>query len=433
MSGARSPAIRSRPVPPGALHQVRRVLRRHRRLAATAALVVLALAGGLVAAEREARHAGREAARADAVALFLEDLFQASDPRRSRGQPVDARDLLRRGTERLGGTLREQPLLRARLLDTLGGIHTELGLFDRARPLLAEALAIRERRRGPDHPEVADTLVRLGRLALVSGQGDAVPLFRRALAIRERRLGPEDPAAAAAWNDLGTALAAQGRFAEAEPALRRTLALQERLFGGRDPRVAKTLHNLAGIAYYRGRTAESERLLARALAIREAALPRDDLDLAGSREALALLRLKESRPAEAAALLAPLAATLERVYGPAHPRLADALLNLGLARDALGEDALAVQLLARSLAIDERLHEPGHPGVVRALAALADHQFDHRRYAAAEPLYRRLLALRAQGARSESWDKALANWPPLLRATGRQEEAARAETGHPGR
>jgi len=415
--------------PAGALHQVGRLVRRHRRIVASAALVVLALAGGLIAAARQARRAEQEATRADAVARFLEDLFEAADPRRARGQPPSARDLLQRGTERLGRELRDQPLLRARLLDTLGGIHTELGLFDRARPLLAEALAIRERLRGPDHPEVAETLVRLGRLAQLSGQGDAVPLFRRALAIREARLGPEAPEVAATLNDLGTALAAQGRFDEAEATLRRTLALQEQLFGGRDPRVAKTLHNLAGIAYYRGRTDDSERLLSRALAIREAALPKDDLDLAGSREALALLRQKQGRPAEAAALLAPLAATLERVYGPAHPRLADALLNLGLARAALGEDAAAQQLLERSLAIDERLHEPGHPGVVRALAALADHHFEHRRYAAAEPLYRRLLALRAQGARYEGWDTVLASWARLLRATGREKEAALAAAG----
>jgi tetratricopeptide (TPR) repeat protein len=112
--------------------------------------------------------------------------------------------------------------------------------------------------------EVAETLVRLGRLAQLSGKGDAVPLFRRALAIRETRLGPERPEVAVTLNDLGTALAAQGRFAEAEATLRRTLALQERLFGGRDPRVAKTLHNLAGIAYYRGRTDENWPRLLRA-------------------------------------------------------------------------------------------------------------------------------------------------------------------------
>jgi eukaryotic-like serine/threonine-protein kinase len=404
------------------LHRLRWRLRRHRQGIAAAALVILALAGGLVATVLQARRARQEAMRADAAAHFLEELFQASDPRQSRGTVPDTRELLRRGTERLGRQLQGQPLLRAQLLDTLGGIHTDLGLFNEARPLLDQALAIRERAGEP--LEVAATLVRLGTLACLSGKGDSEALFRRALAIRESRLGPESPEVAEVLNDLGTSLAAHGRFDEAETALQRTLVLQQRLWGGRDPRVAKTLHNLSGIALYRGRIPEADRLLQRALAIREAILPADDLDLAGSREALALLRRQQGRPAEAAALLERLAVTMEKVYGPEHPKLAGTLLNLGLARADLGEDAAARKSLERSLAIDERSLAPDHPQLVRALAALADFHFEHRRYAEAEPLYRRLLTLRDQGASYEGWGQSLANWARLLRATGRGEEAA---------
>jgi tetratricopeptide (TPR) repeat protein/two-component sensor histidine kinase len=414
------------PLPVSELQELRRLVRRHRGFLASAAVIILVLAGGLGTTLYQVRRTAEEAARADAVALFLEDLWKAADPRQARGTPPDARELLRRGAERLGQQLSGQPLLRARLLDTLGGIDTELGLFAEARPLLAEALALRERLRGPEDLEVAETLVRLGALAHLSGKGDAVPLFRRALSLREAPLGTESPEVADVLNKLGAALAAQGRFDEAEAALRRTLALQERLWGKGDLRVAKTLHNLSGIALYRGRTDEAGRLLERALAIREAALPADDLDLAGSREALALLRQKQGRPAEAAALLARLAATTEKVYGPAHPNLGKTLLNHGLARADLGEDEAARKLFERALAIDEKALAPDHPQLVRALAVLADFDFKHGRYARAEPLYRRLLALRAAGASYEGWDRTLPNWPRLLRATGRPEEAARA-------
>ncbi len=413
------------PEPEGALTQLRRGMRRHRRLAASVVLVLLTLAGGLVATASQARLARQEATRADAVAQFLEELFQAADPRQSRGEMPDARELLRRGTERLGGELHDQPLLRARLLDILGGIHTELGLYDEARPLLGEALAVRERLHGPEDPEVADTLVHLGAVAHLSGKGDAVPLFSRALAIREERFGSEHPDVADVLNKLGAALAAQGRFDDAEAALRRSLAIQENLWGKRDPRVAKAMHNLGGIAYYRGRVEEAERLLQRALEIREAALPEDDLDLAGSREGLALLRQQQGRPAEAVALLERLAATNERVYGPRHPQLARTLLNLGLVRVDLGEDAAARRLFERALAIGETALEPAHPELVRTLAALADLHCEHGRYAEAEPLFRRLLKLREEGATYDQWDQSLANWSRLLRATGREGEAAK--------
>lgn len=411
--------------PPGALHRFGRVLRRHRRLVATAVLVILALGGGLAATIFETRQTAREAARADAAARFLEDLFKASDPRQARGEPPTARELLRRGADRLGRELHDQPLLRARLLDTLGGIHTSLGLFPEARPLLAEALTIRERLRGPEHLEVAETLVRLGALARLSGQGDAVPLFQRALAIREARLGSASPEVAEVLNDLGTAFDAQGRFDEAGAILRRTLALQERLLGNRDPRVAKTLHNLAGIAYYRHRPDDAERLLQRALAVREAALAPDDPDLAGSLEALALLRQGQGRLAEARQLLERQVPIVEKVYGPGHPELARALLNLGLVRKDLGEDAAARQLFERALAIQEKTVAPLHPELVRTLAALADLHCEHARYAEAEPLFRRLLKLRDQGAVFDQWNQSLASWARLLRATGREDEAAR--------
>jgi PAS domain S-box-containing protein len=420
--------VRGAPVeagPPGALHQLGRRLRRNRRLVVPVVLVILALAAGLAATILEGRQTAREAARADAAARFLEDLFKASDPRQARGTQPTTRELLRRGTERLGRELHDQPLLRARLLDTLGGIHTSLGLFAEARPLLAEALAIRERFRGPQHLEVAETLVRLGALARLSGQGDAVPLFQRALAIREARLGSESPEVGEVLNDLGTAFAAQGHFDEAGVILRRTLALQERLLGNRDPRVAKTLHNLAGIAYYRHRPADAEQLLQRALAVREAALAPDDPDLAGSLEALALLRQGQGRLAEARQLLEREVPIVEKIYGPGHPELARALLNLGLVRKDLGDDAAARQLFERALAIQEKTVAPVHPELVRTLAALADLHCEHARYAEAEPLFRRLLKLRDQGAVFDQWNKSLANWARLLRATGREGEAAR--------
>lgn len=393
---------------PGALRRLGRALHRRRRLAASTALAIVALAGGLAATALQARRAERVAAEADAVTRLLEELFEASDPRQARGEPPGAREILERGAERVTTELSDQPLARARLLDTLGGVHTELGLYGQARPLLEEALALRERLRGAGHPEVAATLVRLGSLAHLSGEGDAEALFRRALAIREARLGAGHPEVADVLNKLGAALAARGRFDEAEAALGRALAIHERLWGGDDPRLAKEVHNLAGIAFHRGRLDDAERLLERAIAIREAALPGDDLDLAGSREALALLRRQQGRPAEAAALLERLAATAERVYGPDHPELARTLLNLGLARADLGEDDAARALFERAVAIDERTLASDHPQLTRALAALAEHHLAHGREAEAGPLYRRLVALHEAGVPYEDWEGVLA-------------------------
>ncbi|MFN7962416.1 MAG: tetratricopeptide repeat protein [Thermoanaerobaculia bacterium] len=396
--------------------------RRHRRWLAAAGLVAAAVAGGFAAVVLEAHRAEAEARRAEAAVRFLEGLFSAADPGQARGHTPDARELLSRGRERLSRELGDQPLLRARLLDTLGGIYTELGLYPEARPLLEEALGLRKRLQGEEHPAVAATLARLARLANRSGEGDAVDLFRQALALAEKHPGRDPAAFADLLNDLGTTLAGRNRFGEAEPVLRRALALQESLFGAQDPRVARTLHNLSGIAYYQGRIEESERLLLRALAIRQQRLPEDDPELAGSREALALLRLRQGRAAEAAALLERLAATAERVWGPDHPELARTLLNLGKARAALGAKEAALADFSRALGICNRSLTQDHPQRVRALAFLAGLKQEAGRLAEAEPLYRELLALHQQGASYSNWDDVLAQWQELQKA--KQAQAA---------
>ena len=89
--------LRGEPVeagPQGALDHLLRTVRRHRRAVVSVALLAVALLGGLFATILQARRAERESVRADAVAHFLEELFQASDPRLARGKVPDTREIL---------------------------------------------------------------------------------------------------------------------------------------------------------------------------------------------------------------------------------------------------------------------------------------------------------------------------------------------------
>ena len=66
--------------------------------------------------------------------------------------------------------------------------------------------------------------------------GEAEPLFRRALAIDERRYGPDHPNVATDLNNLAQLLQATNRLAEAEPLIRRALAIDERSLRPGPPR-----------------------------------------------------------------------------------------------------------------------------------------------------------------------------------------------------
>lgn len=334
--------------------------------------------------------AEQEAERADAAARFLRELFKASSPAEARGKIPDARELLQRGTRRLERDLQDQPLLRARLLAGLGSIYNDLGLFDEARPLLEESLAVRQRLLGPDHLEVAESLSFLGITAFRSGQEDAVPLFRRALRIRLKQGQIETAETAQLLNSFGAVLATRNRFEGAEILLRRSLALHERALG-EDLSLARILQNLGGLALMRGRTDEAESLLQRALAIREARLPPDHPDLIANREALAFPLKVLGRQAEAARLLEQAVASTEKVFGPDHPELARPLNSLADCLIKLEQKDRAMRLLNRALAIQERTLAPGHPALLGTLSDIGTQHLIAGRFDAAEGFFRRFL------------------------------------------
>ena len=101
--------------------------------AAAAVLALLVFLGLLafqarrLAAERD--RANQEAATATQVTQFLISLFNVSDPGEARGNSLTAREVLDKGAKQLDETLRDQPIVRARLGTAIGTVYTNLGLY----------------------------------------------------------------------------------------------------------------------------------------------------------------------------------------------------------------------------------------------------------------------------------------------------------------
>ena len=105
---------------------------------------------------------------------------------------------------------------------------------------MRRALAIDEKRAGPDHPDVAIELNNLAQLLQATNRlGEAEPLYRRALAIDEASLGPDIPTSPIDLNNLASLLQDTNRLGEAEPLMRRALAIDEKSFGPDHPDVAR--------------------------------------------------------------------------------------------------------------------------------------------------------------------------------------------------
>ncbi len=162
-----------------------------------------------------------------------------------------------------------ESLAYAGALDRLARLYLYQNRWTDAEPLYKQALGIREKVLGSDHPDVASSMFSLAKVYSSEGRGsEAEPLYQRGLAIAERALGPDHPLVAQGLNNLGLLYWGQGRFAEAEPLQKRGLAIREKAHGPDHPAVGNSLNNLAEMYTALGRYAEAEPLSKRALAIR---------------------------------------------------------------------------------------------------------------------------------------------------------------------
>ena len=122
-----------------------KLVRRHKAgVAILALLIILAVAMTIQAARiaRERDRANQEAATAQAVTQSLVAMFEFADPGKSRGNVITARELLDQGAEKVVRELKDQPVVQAKLLDTIGRLYQSIGVYDREQPLLEEALKL---------------------------------------------------------------------------------------------------------------------------------------------------------------------------------------------------------------------------------------------------------------------------------------------------
>ena len=356
--------------PPSVTYRVGKFVRRHRLGVATAGLVgvaiLLGLGGttfGMARALRAEAAARREARSTRQVSDFVVDLFTVPSPGSGAGRTITARELIDRGSSGLRQDRFLDARARARLFQTLGLVYRNLGLYEQARPLLAEALSARTALSGEGDPETAESLNTFGSVVLLSGQPEASrPYFERALAIQERTLDPGDSELARTLNNLANVLAKAGDLDGAKSLYERALSIREQALGREHPEVAKVLNNLGVLLRRAGRFDEARPILERALAIREAAFGPSHRDVATSLDNLALLFLELKDDARARDLLERADRICVDTLGADHPNRAEVLKALAIARRRLGDEqgAGAAETLLDGIA--RRAAAPASPG-----------------------------------------------------------------------
>jgi eukaryotic-like serine/threonine-protein kinase len=407
-------------------YRARKFAARHAVGLAASVLVLLSLVGGLVGTAWQARVASREAAKAREVAAFLTSLFAVAHPGESRGASITARELVDRGAARISSDLAGQPAIQAELLNVVGIIYRELGLWEDAEGHLARALELRRGLYRGDHAEVADTLSALANVLIERNElARADPIVAETVSMRRRLFGNRHPAVADALSNAGALRQRQGRLDEAIDATREALEIDRQVHGGQHAAIATDLNNLGVYLNIAGDYAGAEAAHREALTIRQAVLDEGHPDVAETLGNLAIVLSRLGRSDDAERLERDVLAIRTRVYGERHPWVALSLNNLATRLSNLGRYEEAEEMHRHAFAVRREVLGPGHPDTLASLNNTAVAAYRRGDLAAAETAFR--------GA-FEAWSESLgpehrltmtgaANVGVVLSDRGRYEEA----------
>ncbi len=344
-----------------------------------------------VAAQRARAEAERD--RAESTTSFLMEAFRVSDPNESRGNEIRAREILDQGAKRIDAELRGQPATQAVMLDTIGRVYFNMGLWSDAEPLLERARELRVDLLGEYDPDVAESFISLGRLRREQGKYDeAESLFARALKINQLAPGSETLQVAEVLREQGLLFHLTGQLDESERAFRHSLAIYRRV-GAPALVVTPVMSDLANFLQTRNDLPAAEQLFREALLRDRQELGEDHPLYASHLLRVATVTQAQGRIDEAEGLFIQSIALLRRVYGDKHPETIDALISLGNLQQEKKDYDAAEKSFRTALQFDRELRGEKHSYVGIDLMQLGSLAGARGRYQEAEHLIRESLGV----------------------------------------
>jgi eukaryotic-like serine/threonine-protein kinase len=420
------------------------------------------------AAEAKAKE---EAASAEAVVNFLQiDLLAQADPEQNaRNKKVTVEELLGRAAARIEGKFARQPLVEAKIRQTIGNTYRSLSNPSAARPHLERAWALCRGAVGEEDLNTLSVLSNLTLLDLEQGQThDAETHLKKVLEVRTRVLGKEHGDTLEAMLDLAEAYRSQDQDSKAEALIKEALESSRRARGEEDFHTLNAMNNLATLYNTRRQHDKAEPLLEKVLAGLRKLEGKDSVhtiiataNLAGVYEVkreflkaadllaeklemsrlvrgedhdstlqimydLARMNWYARRMDRAILVYEELLPKVRNHFGPDHARTTQVMADLGWVYEIVGRLPESIAILEKAWELDrKRLGPQADPSDLTPLM-LANHYVEAGRFAGAEPLYRAALeAVRKKGTKSPT------RIPSLLSSLGgtllRQQKYAEAE------
>ncbi|HUL34866.1 MAG TPA: serine/threonine-protein kinase [Candidatus Eisenbacteria bacterium] len=378
----------------------------------------------------ELRRIRRERDRANRIADFMAQMFRVADPSESRGNTVTAREILDKAAANIDKELAQEPEVRTQLMDLMGTVYQNLGLYSRAQTLLERALEIQKRELGPEKGATLKTQADLAWTLDHEGKyPGAEKLERTTLEAQRRTLGPENSQTLRTMNYLGWTLHQEGKENEAEKTDREAIGLEARQFGEQDPLTVSGMANLGVTLMEEGKYSDAERLQRRVLELEKTGLGTDQPDTLQTMDNLASTYSMEQRYADAEQTRREALEVERRVLGPEHPYTAETMDNLAYTLQREGKFAEAEKLQRKALEIEKKSLGPEHPDTLLTMLNIAVSLNLQDRKAEGEQLARETLAIaqRALGPAAPLTLRTMGYFPVLYTQERRFADATKAQ------
>ncbi len=420
--------IRSRP--DTFMYRTGKFIRRNVWGVATALVLVILLAGLAATMAAQFENTARknieiehQRDRAERVTEFFVDFLQHSDPVRLRGQSLTVQEALDSAVAQLSTELQEDPEVRAEILDAVGGIYRNSAAYGKAKPLLAEALAIRRITTG-SHPLVAESLHNLASLERDLGNDEhAETLMREAIEIQRATLPGVHVDLARGLNNLASLLLKNGELHEAEDLVNESLRIKTKIFGDLSAEAASSLNILASLLRKQGDTDRAIEHYNKAIEIYRAREGKPSPGLASGLNNLAALLADLGDLEPALRLHLESYNMRKQLHHSDHPRLVTSLNNLGLLHVYMGQYGEASRLLQEALGMQVRLYGTRslNTAIIRKNLALA--QCEAREFSRCEKSIRESILLLQNRGRSVQIAEARSILASCLVGQGQFQEA----------
>lgn len=421
--------LQNRPVearPASTAYRLRKYARRHRVAVGVVSGLATVLIAFAITQAVQLRRITRERDRADRVTAFMTSMFKVSDPSEARGNSVTAREILDRASKEIDAGLGKDPQVQAQMMDVMGLVYQNLGLYPRAQTLVEKAIVIKGPIFGQDNVETLKSMNMLvGILELEGQNAEAERLGRQTLDLARRKFGATDRNTIKSMHDLGAVLDDEGKFEEAEKLQRDSLKMAQTVLGPNDPDIVRFMSGLATVEVHQNRIPEGEKLLREALEIQRRIVGPDHPDTLLLMNNLAVTLDDAGHPEEAEKMERELLQVQLRILGPEHPETLSTTSNLANYISDQGKYAEAEKLQRQTLEIQRRVLGPEHPETLRTMDNLANSISEQHRYSEAEQLERQTIELRRKASGPEHPLTAMAVYDLacILALQGRRDEA----------